>query len=154
MHGFLLEGVLSVLSRELCSQVCASCLFVVSGSIQPGVTLELLHGVALITIVAEKTGNEVLEVSGQSIAVHLLKVRVNFASDQQVVEELFFASLLERENTLYDNEQNHCHGEEVDLSTVVGLALLDFRSHVGHGSTVGFQVLDALVACKTKISNF
>lgn len=101
-------------------------------------TLELLHSVALITIVAEKTSNEVLEVSGQSITVYLLKVSVNFTSDQQVVEELFLASLLEREDALNDNEQNYCHREEVDLSAVVFLALFDFRSHVSHGSTVGF----------------
>jgi len=118
------------------------------------VTLELLHGVALVAIVAEKASDQVLEVSRQSITVHLLKVGFNFASHEQVVEELFLASLLKRENTLYDNEQNHCYREEVNLSAVVGLALLDFRSHVSHSSTVRFQVLDALVASKTKISNF
>lgn len=116
--------------------------------------LELLHGVALVSIVAEKASDEVLEVSREPITVDLLEVGVHLSSHEEVVEELFLACLLERENTLYDNEKDDSHREEVHLSAVVGFAFLDFRSHVGHGATVGLQVLDALVASETEVSNF
>jgi len=40
------------------------------------------------------------------------------------------------------------------LGAVVGLALLDLRGHVGHGASVGLQVLDALVASESEVSHF
>ena len=106
LHRLLLEGVLSSLGCEGRNQVCASLLLVVSGRVQPGMALELLDGVALGAVVAEQASNEVLEVSREAIAVHLLEVRVNLAGHEQVEEELLLASLLERENALNDNKED------------------------------------------------
>jgi len=40
------------------------------------------------------------------------------------------------------------------MFTVVGFALLDLRSHVGHGSSVGLESINFLVCGKSKVSNF
>jgi len=78
-----------------------------AGLIQPGVGLELLDGVAVTSVVAEKLKDHVLEVCGETGAIDLLEVGVNLASEQQVVKVLFFASLLEREDALNDNEDDN-----------------------------------------------
>lgn len=116
--------------------------------------LEFLHSVALASIVAEKASDEVLEVSREPVTVDFLEVGIYLSGHEEVVEELFLACLLERENTLYDDEKDDGHREKVDLSTIVGLAFLDFRGHVGHRSTVRLQVFDALVTSETEVSNF
>jgi len=73
---------------------------------------------------------------------------------EQVVEVLLFAGLLEWEDALNDNEDDDANGEEVDLSAVVGLALLDFGCHVGHCASVALELVDALVAGETKVGDF
>ena len=103
-----MEGVLG-LGRKLSLQHCASSLVVVSRSVQPRVTLELVNSVALAGIVAEKASDEVLEVSREPSAVHLFEVGVDLASSEEVIEELLLASLLEWEDALNDNEEDDCH---------------------------------------------
>jgi hypothetical protein len=39
------------------------------------------------------------------------------------------------------------------LSTIVGFALLNFRSHVGHGASVRLEWVDAFVASESEVSN-
>ena len=82
---------------------------VISRSIQPGVALELVDRVALAGVVAEKASDEVLEVSREPSAVHLFEVGVILASEKEVVEELFLASLLEGKDALDDNKEDDCY---------------------------------------------
>ena len=113
--------------------------------------LELLDGVAVGSLVDEELKDEVLEVSAEAGAVYFFEVSFNLAGEEQVVEVLLFACLLEREDALYDNEDDDTDGEEVDLSAVVGLALLDLGSHVGHSASVALELVDAFVAGETKV---
>ena len=76
------------------------------------------------------------------------------ASKEKVVEVLLFAGFLEGEDALYDNEDDHANAEQVYLSSIVGLSLLDLGSHVSHGASVRLKVVNAFVASETKICNF
>jgi len=78
-----------------------------AGLVQPWVRLKLLNGVAVASVVAEKLKDHVLEVCGETSSIDLLEVGVNLASEQQVVKVLFFASFLEREDALNDNEDDN-----------------------------------------------
>ena len=81
-----------------------------------------------------------------------MEVKINLAGCKQVVEVLFSAGLLEGEDSLNDDEQNDTEAEQVDLLTIVGLAFLDFGSHVGEGSAVGLKAVDILVAGEAEVS--
>lgn len=76
------------------------------------------------------------------------------ASQEQVVEILFLAGFFEGENALDDDEDDNTDREEVDLSAVVDFAFLNFGSHVGHGSAVAPQLVNALVASKAEVGDF
>ena len=73
---------------------------------------------------------------------------------EQVVEVLLFTGLFEWENTLDDNEDDNSDGEKINLSAVIGFALLDFGSHIGHCASVTLELVDAFVASKAKVSDF
>ena len=118
----------------------------------PGVGLDLLEGEAGLRVVREEAEDEVLEVLAEASAVHLLEVGVDLALDKEVVEVLFFAGLLEREDALNNDEEDDSDGEHVNLSALVLLALLDLRCHVGHGATIGVEVINVLVAGKAEVS--
>jgi len=59
------------------------------------VGLELLNSWSFITVIAEELKDQVLEVLRKASAVDFLEVSVMFAFKEQVVEVLFFASLLD-----------------------------------------------------------
>jgi len=117
------------------------------------VSLELVHGVAVLAVVREELEDHVLEVGGQAGAVYLLEVGLDLTGQEQVVEVLLFARLLEGEDALDDDKDDYADGEEVDLGAVVGFALLDLGCHVGHGATVGLELINAFVASKAEVSN-
>jgi len=128
-------------------------LHVEAGLVQPRVSLELIHCVAVLAVVREELEDHVLEVGAEAGAVHLLEVGLDLTGQEQVVEVLFFAGLFEWEDALHDDEDNDTDGEKIDLGAVVGLALLDLGSHVGHGATVGLELVDAFVASKAEVSD-
>jgi hypothetical protein len=88
------------------------------------------------------------------LASNLLPVLIKLSVDDKVVEIFVFLSFLKWENTLDDNEKDDTSREHIDLLSVVGLALLDFWSHIGHGTSVGLKLVDFLVSGKAEISNF
>lgn len=116
-------------------------------------SLELVHCVAVLAVVREELEDHVLEVRGEAGAVHLLEVGFNLTGQEQVVEVLFFAGLFEGENALDDDEDNYTDGEQIHLGAVVGFAFLDLGCHVGHGATVGLELVDAFVASKAEVSD-
>jgi len=77
-----------------------------AGLVEPGVCLQLVDGVAVAAVVAEELEDHVLEVSAEPSAIYLLEVGFNLTGQEQVVEILFFARLLEWEDALYDNEDD------------------------------------------------
>jgi hypothetical protein len=83
-----------------------------------------------------------------------VEVSIDLALHEQVVKVFLLAGFLKGKDALNNNEEDNSHGEHVDLSALVLLALLDFRSHVCHGSTVGLECVDVLVAGKTEIGKF
>ena len=87
-------------------------------------------------------------------SINLLKVQVVLASHEQVVEVLFLARFLEGEDAMHNDEEDYSEGEHVNLSAVVGPALLDFWSHVGQGTSVALQLVDRLVGGETEVGNF
>ena len=117
-------------------------------------SLQLLDSVAIAAIVAKEFEDHVLEVRWETGAVDLLEIGFNLTSQEQVVEVLFLAGLLEWENALNDNEDDDSDGEKVNLSAVICFPLLDFWGHIGHCATVTFELVNTLVASKAKISDF
>ena len=73
---------------------------------------------------------------------------------KQVVEVFFLASLLEWENALHNDEENDSDGEHVNILSLVGLALLNLGSHVGHGATVRVERVDVLIAGEAEVGEF
>ena len=65
-------------------------------------------------------------------------ISIEFIVDYEVVKVLVFLGLLEREDSLHNDEQDNSCRKYVDLSSVVLLSLFDFWSHVCHGSSVRF----------------
>ena len=88
------------------------------------------------------------------MASNLLPVLFMLPVDDKVVEIFVFLSFLEWENTLDDNEKDDTSREHIDLLSVVSLPLLNFWSHVSHGTSVGLKLVDFLVGSKAEISNF
>ena len=113
---------------------------------------DLIECGASIAIEGKHLKDEVLEVVAKVSAVHLLEVGVILALEDQVVEVLFLAGLLEWEDALDDDEEDDSDGEHVDLGAGVLLALLDFWCHVGHSATVRLQSVNVLVAGEAKVS--
>jgi len=87
------------------------------------------------------------------LSIDFLEVGCYLSSHQEVIEVFLLTSFLEGEDSLDNDEQNDAHGEQVHLSTVIGLALLDFGSHVGHCTSVRLEVINALVARKPEIGD-
>ena len=71
----------------------------------------------------------------------------------QVVEVLFGACFLEREDTLNYYEEDNTKGKNVNFISIVYFSLFDLRSHVGHSSAVALQTIDVLIASKSEVSN-
>lgn len=139
------------LGGKLVHEVGAGGLHVETTLVEPWVLSDLADGWALGGVVGEQGQNEVLELVGEAGSVGLLEVEVDLASAEQVVEVFLGSSLLEGEDTLHDDEQNHGEGEHVDLSAVVLLSFLDFWCHVGEGAAVALEAVDVLVASEAEI---
>merc|ERR1719473_957860 len=99
-------GLGGLLLCELVEEVGAGGLEVESGGVQPWVGLELLQGWSLVTVIAEESQDEVLEVGGEASAVDLLEVGVVLALEEEVVEVLLLSGLLEWEDALDDDEED------------------------------------------------
>ena len=144
--GGLLRSVVDHLAHD-----SASRLFHVDALQHPWVVLDLVDGWSLGWVVAEHFEDQIFEFVGEALAADLVPVLLELALEDQVVEILVFLGLLEWEDTLDDNEEDDAGGEHVDLLSVVSFALLDFWSHVGHGSSVGIELVDFLVGGEAKV---
>lgn len=87
------------------------------------------------------------------MTIDFCEVSVDLAGEQQVVEVLFLASFLKRENALHDYEQDYAHREQIDLSAFISFAFFNLRCHVSHGTSVRLQTVDALVAGESEIGD-
>ena len=139
---------------DLSGQYLASLLHIEARLVEPGVLSDLAYGGSLGSIVREQRNNQVLELDREVGGVSLVEVEVVLASRQQVVEVLVGASLLEREDSLHDDEEDDSEREQVDLGAVVGFSFLNLRGHVGKGTSVALEVVDVLVASKAEVSDF
>ena len=108
---------------------------------------------SLLSIITEHFDDEVLELIGQVLSTGLLPVSLEVVIEDEAIEVLVFLGLLEGENTLHDNEEDDCSGEQVDLNTIIVFVFLDFWSHVGHGTSIGLQVMDFTEGGKAEIRN-
>lgn len=112
---------------------------------------DLVQSGSFVTIEAEKPKHKFFEVLGEAGAIDLLEVEVGLSSEDQVVEVLFGARLLERENALHNDEQNDGEREQIYLAALVLFALLDLGSHVRHCSAVALEGIDVLVAGEAEV---
>ena len=104
-----------------------------------------------VAVIGEELKDQVLEFLAETATIHFLEVGVRLPLQDQIVEVLLFAGLLEGENALNDDEKDDSNGEHVDICAFVLLALLDFGSHVCHGATVGLESIDVLVASEAEV---
>ena len=144
--GGLLGSVLDDLAHD-----SASGLFEVDALQHPWVVLNLLDSWSLGWVIAEHLEDQIFEFLGEALAADLVPVLLELALEDQVVEVLVLLGFLEWEDTLHDNEEDDAGGEHIDLLSVVGLALLDFWSHVGHGASVGIELVDFLVGGEAEV---
>lgn len=78
---------------------------------------------------------------------------IDLTSLKQVVEVLILLGLLEGEDALNYDEQNDSSGENINLTTIISFALLDFWCHVGHCASVGPESINFFVGSEAEISN-
>lgn len=97
---------------------------------------DLLDSWSLLAIIAEDLEDEVFEVIREFGSANFLPILFELPVHDQIIEVLVFFGLLEGEDALNDDEEDHTSGEHVDLLAVVHLALLDLWGHVGHGTSV------------------
>lgn len=81
-------------------------LLVISCTLHPRVSSNLLNIRAKVAVVTEELEDEVLEFATQTSAVDFLEISVVLALEQQVVEVFLLAGLLEGEDALHDNEKD------------------------------------------------
>jgi len=72
---------------------------------------------------------------------------------EKVVEVFLLAGLLEGEDALYDNKDDNSDREDINLGSVVGLALLNFWGHIGHRTSVALELVNALVASEAEVGD-
>lgn len=113
--------------------------------------LDLLDSWSLGWVIAEHFEDQIFEFVGEALAADLVPVLLELALEDQVVEVLVFLGLLEWEDALHDNEEDHTGGEHIDLLSVISFALLNFGSHVGHSTSVGIKLVDFLVGGEAKV---
>jgi hypothetical protein len=70
------------------------------------VVFHLFDGWSLLSVIAEESKDQVLEVFRETGSVHFLEVSVVAALEEEIVEVLFLASFLEWEDALHDDEDN------------------------------------------------
>lgn len=145
-RGGLFGSVLDDLAHD-----SASGLLDIDALQHPWVVLDLVDGWSLGWVIAEHFEDQIFELVGEALAADLVPVLVELALEDQVVEILVFLGLLEWEDTLDDDEKDDTGGEHVDLLSVVGLAFLDFWSHVGHSTSVGTELVDFLVGGEAEV---
>ena len=79
---------------------------------------------------------------------------INAAIHEQSVKVFLPAGLFKWEDALHDNKEDDTQGEQVNLSPLVGFALLDLRRHICHRASIRFQCVNALVTGEAKVSHF
>jgi len=147
LHWFLC----GCLGQGLLQQCFASTLHV-HWLIHPGMCANISYCRSLAGVVTEHWQDEVFELGWQVLTVDFLPVLLDLACAEKVIEILFSTSFLEWENALNNNEKDNTHWENIDLSTIILLSLLDLRSHVGHGTSVRAKLVDVLVASEAEVS--
>ena len=110
--------------------------------VHPWVLPNLIRCRPLVPIVREKPQDQVFEGIAQVVAVDLLEVKVESTAEDESVEVLFLARLLEWEDALHDDEKDNAEAEQVDLGAIVPLAFFYFRGHVGHRAAIRFERVD------------
>jgi len=116
--------------------------------------LYLFYGGPFGAIVAEQSQNEFLELGRQSRAIHFVEVELVLPWNNQVVEVLWGARLLKRENAVRDYKKNHAEWKHVHLGASIVSTLFDFGCHIGKRASVTFKTVNIFAAGKAKISNF
>ena len=117
-------------------------------------TFELFDSWSLASIIAEHFEDKILEFWREILSTGLLPILIKLSVQDKIVEVLIFLGLLEWENTLNNDEKDNSCREHVDLFTVIGFSFFDFRSHIGHSTSVRIQFIDSLVSSESEISHF
>ena len=119
--------------------------------VHPGVRPDFLDTRPLVPVVGEEAQDEVFEWLAEVITVNFREVGVKTAIEDETVEVLLLARLLEGEDTLDDDKEDDSEGEQVNLSALVALAFLYLGRHVSHRAAVRFQRIDRLVTSETEV---
>jgi len=112
-HGLFVERALWLLGLGGVNllQLGAHVLFVESRFVEPRVALEFFHSVSVFAVVAKQFEDHVLKIGWQASSVDLFEIGFNLTGQEEVVEVLFLARLLEWEDALNDNEHNNANTE-------------------------------------------
>jgi len=110
-------------------------------------------GWSVLAIVAKQLENKVLEIVRKVLTSRLLPVGSVVALKKEIVEILVFLGLLEWEDALDNDEEDDASREHVDLHAIIGLAFLDFWSHVSHGASVRLEIVNFPESCESEVSD-
>lgn len=149
-HWFLIWNLAGLSASDLLLKLTLRALMA-KRLLHPWVRTNLRNGGPLRWVVLQQRQHQVLELRRQVLSVNFVEIQSVLASHEQIEEVLLLACLLERENSVCHHEQYHTEGKHIHLRSVVDLALLDLRCHVGEGSTVTLEIVQLLVACETVI---
>ena len=114
--------------------------------------LELSDSWSFISILVKHFEDEVFEISGERLSSNLLPVLLKLVVNNKVVEVLILLCLLEWEDALDNDKEDDTGGEDIDLSSIVHFSFFDFWGHIGHGTSIGLELIDLFVSSKSKVS--
>ena len=115
--------------------------------------LELSDSWSFISILVKHFEDEVFEISGEGLSSDLLPVLLKLVVDNEVVEVLILLCLLEWEDALDNDKEDDTGGEDIDLSSIVHFSFFDFWGHIGHGTSIGLELIDLFVSGEAKVSH-
>lgn len=101
----------SLFGSHLRKELLSCGLVIEAGFVQIGVVSDVVEAWTFVSVVLEEAEDETLEFLGQTSTVDFREVGINLASEEQVVEELFLASLFEGEDALHHDEEDNSHRE-------------------------------------------
>ena len=107
----------------------------------------------VLSAVREEAQDEVLEVVRNVVAPQFVEVFVEISGEQHVIEFVSLSGFHEWEGAVYNCEENHANGEDVDLRALVCFSLFDFGGHVSLGTDVVSELVNILVLREAEVAD-
>lgn len=115
---------------------------------------DLLDSWTVLAAVGEEAQNEIFEIIWDTVSFNFCEIFFEVATEKHCVEFVGLLGFHERESSMNDAEENNTDWEDVDFTSLVLFASLDFWGHVGLGSNIVVKFLDVFVCWEAEIADF